>query len=138
MIGSLSIVVIWALAAALLMRLLTMWDQLPQRVAVHFNLAMQPNAWSSRSMMTLLIVLVVLGHAVLATWLIHSVGSQFQMIAPIQMGVAAILVSVFWQVIRFNVDGTPFQPVWIVVPVLVMVALAGALAVIPGFHHSLH
>lgn len=123
MIAKLSLATIWTLAAAVLIRLMSVWDQLPPRVAVHFGIAMQPNGWSSRSAMALLVALVLIGHAVLATWLIVNFGRQSELIGLIQMAVSLVIVSAFWQMISFNAEGKPFQSIWILVPVLLMVGL---------------
>jgi hypothetical protein len=131
MIPKLAIAAIWTMGAALLIRLMSVWDQLPQRVAVHFGIAMQPNGWASRSTMALLMVLVVVGHAVLATWLILNFGGRSPMIGPIQMTVAAVMLSAFWQVISFNAEGKPFQSLWIVLSVLLMLALIAVLLLRP-------
>ena len=67
MIAKLAISVVWILAAGLLFRLLSVWDELPERVAVHFGVTLRPDGWASRSTMAVLIFLVVVGHATLST-----------------------------------------------------------------------
>lgn len=136
MIPKLAIAGIWTMGAALLIRLMSLWDQLPQRVAVHFGIAMQPNGWANRSTMALLMVLVVVGHAVLATWLIVNFSGHSPVIGPIQMTVSAVMVSAFWQVISFNAQGKPFQSLWIVIFVLLMLALIAVLLLRPVLHHA--
>ena len=136
MIPKLAITAIWIMGAALLIRLMSLWDQLPQRVAVHFGIAMQPNGWASRSAMALLMVLVVAGHAVLATWLILNFSGRSPMIGAIQMTTSAVLVSAFWQMLSFNAQGKPFQSIWILISVLLMVALIAVLLLRPALHHA--
>jgi uncharacterized membrane protein len=136
MIPKLAIAAIWIMGAALLFRLMNLWDQLPQRVAVHFGIAMQPNGWASRSAMALLMVLVVAGHAVLATWLILNFSGRSPMIGAIQMTTSAVLVSAFWQMLSFNAQGKPFQSIWILISVLLMVALIVVLLLRPALHHA--
>ena len=136
MIPKLAIAAIWIMGAALLIRLMSLWDQLPQRVAVHFGIAMQPNGWASRSAMALLMVLVVAGHAVLATWLILNFSGRSPMIGAIQMTTSAVLVSAFWQMLSFNAQGKPFQSIWILISVLLMVALIVVLLLRPALHHA--
>jgi Protein of unknown function (DUF1648) len=53
----LAIPVIGTLAGALLVKLLTAWGQLPDRVAVHFGMAMQPNGWSSKSALAAIVLI---------------------------------------------------------------------------------
>ncbi|HEU5412452.1 MAG TPA: DUF1648 domain-containing protein [Candidatus Angelobacter sp.] len=136
MIPKLAIAAIWIMGAALLIRLMNLWDQLPQRVAVHFGIAMQPNGWASRSAMALLMVLVVAGHAVLATWLILNFSGRSPMIGAIQITTSAVLVSAFWQMLSFNAQGKPFQSIWILISVLLMVALIAVLLLRPALHHA--
>lgn len=135
MMAKLAIPVIWGLAVALFIHLFRVWNELPQRVAVHFGASMQPNGWSSRSSMAVLMILAVVGHAVLATCLIVSFGSRAGIIAPIHMIVATVLVSAFWQMINFNAEGTPFQAIWMVVPVLLVVAVVSVLLLGTLFRH---
>lgn len=120
--GRLAIPVIWGLAGALLMKLWNAWSDLPDRVAVHFGLSMQPNGWSSKGALAVIIVLAVVGQAALATWLILRVTTVSGMMAPIQLVVSVVLVCAFWQVINFNAKGAPFQPMWILVPMVLLFA----------------
>jgi uncharacterized membrane protein len=106
----LAIPVIWTLAAALLLKLRMAWDQLPDRVAVHFGMALQPNGWSSKSALAAIMLIAVLGQAALATFVLLHVGSAAGWIAFIQVMVSAVLVCAFWQAINFNAEGTRFQP----------------------------
>ena len=127
MIAKLAISAIWILASALLFRLLNVWDQLPERVAVHFGISLQPNGWGRRSTMAWLIVLIVGGHAILTTWLILTHGQGNGMVAIIQLATATMLFSVFWQAITFNISGKPLRPLWIILPVLLIVGSIGVL-----------
>lgn len=136
MIQKLAIATIWTMGTALLIRLMSLWDQLPQRVAVHFGIAMQPNGWAGKWTMALLMVLVVVGHAVLATWLILNFSGRSPMIGAIQMTASAVLVSAFWQMLSFNAQGKAFQSIWIVVTVLLMLALIVVLLLRPVLHHA--
>ena len=113
---------IWILAGTLVIKLWTAWNQLPDRVAVHFGISMQPNGWSSKNALAATVLLAVLGQASLATWLILYISSASGMIAVIQLVVSAVLVSAFWQVINYNTRGTPFQAMWVLVPVVLLFA----------------
>jgi Protein of unknown function (DUF1648) len=114
--------VIWVLTGALLVKLWSAWEQLPGRVAVHFGMAMQPNGWSSKSALAAIVLLAVLGQAALATLLIVRVGNAAGLIAPVLLLVNVVLVGAFWQTIKYNAEGTPFQPLWIFVPTIVLFA----------------
>jgi uncharacterized membrane protein len=113
---------IWTLAGALVIKLWTAWSQLPDRVAVHFGISMQPNGWSSKGTLAATMLLAVVGQASLATWLIFRISSVSGMIAVIQLVVSAVLVSAFWQVINFNTRGTPFQAMWVLLPMVLLFA----------------
>lgn len=123
MSAKLAIPVIWGLAVALFLRLLSAWDELPSRVAVHFGISMQPNGWSSKRALAWMVLLGVAGQATLATWLTINFGQSSGMIAPVQLAVTTLLVCVFWQVIRFNAYQRPFRAIWIVGPLLLMLGL---------------
>jgi uncharacterized membrane protein len=127
MIAELAIWVVWILASALMFRLLSVWDQLPERVAVHFGVSLQPDGWGRKSTMALLIVLVVVGHAVFTTWLVLRHGQGNEIVATILLATATILFSVFWQAITFNISGKPLKAIWIVLPVLLIVGATAAL-----------
>jgi uncharacterized membrane protein len=131
----LAIPVIWGLAGALLLKLWNAWDQLPERVAVHFGFSLQPNGWSSKGGLAVIIALVAVGQATLATWLILRVTSVSAMMAPIQLAVSVVLVCAFWQVINYNAKGAPFQPLWILAPMVLLFATITALLLQTTFRY---
>ena len=120
--AKLAIPVIWGLAGALIFKLWSAWSELPDRVAVHFGLTMQPNGWSSRNTMAVTVVLIMIGQAMLASWLILRVSGAANMIAVVQLVVSVVLVNAFWQMINFNAKGLPFRPVWILACLAVLFA----------------
>lgn len=118
-----AIPVIWMPGGALAVKLLTAWDQLPQRVAVHFGMAMQPNGWISKSGLAAIVLIAVLGQAALATFVLLRVGSAAGWIAPTTLVlVSVVLVSAFWQTINYNTQGTPLQPRWLFLPMIALFA----------------
>lgn len=125
MTAKLAIPVIWGMNAAVLLRLWNVWDRLPERVAVHFGISLQPNGWSSKRGMLVAVIAVMLGQATLASWLILRLGGAVGVIAPVQLLVSLTLFGAFWQMISYNADGKPFQPWWVLVP---LVLLFGAIA----------
>ena len=127
MIVNLAISTAWILASALLFRLLSVWDQLPERVAVHFGRSLQPDGWGRKSIMGWMIVLLVVGHAILTTWLLLMHGQGNGMLAAIQLATATVFFSIFWQMITFNISGKPLKAVWIILPVLLIVGSIAAL-----------
>ena len=137
MIAKLAISVVWILAAALLLRLLSVWDEIPERVAVHFGVTLRPDGWASRSTMALLIFFVVVGHAALSTWLVFTRVSADPMVSTIQLATATVFFSVFWQAITFNVSGKPLKAIWIVLPALFVAGSVGVLVTGALGHHSM-
>lgn len=127
MIAKLAISAVWILASALLFRLLSVWDQLPERVAVHFGVSLQPDGWGRKSTLAWLIIPLVVGHGVLTTWLLLAHGQGNPIVATIQLATATIFFSVFWQTIAFNISGKPLKVIWIVLPVLLIVGSTAAL-----------
>lgn len=117
-----AIPVVWALAGALAVELLAAWDRLPDRVAVHFGMALQPNGWSSRSGLAAIVLIAMLGQAALATFVLLRVGSAAGWIAPTTLVLVSVVVSAFWQTINYNAQGTPFQPLGIFVPMIALFA----------------
>jgi hypothetical protein len=116
---------IWLAAGALLVRLLWTWRTLPERVAVHFNLERQADAWVSRRafgtiMAAVLLMLTGLGFALRIT-IAQPAAPMFP--AVIMAITAGMLVAVFWQVIRFNETSRPIHVAWFVAPAVVIVAL---------------
>jgi uncharacterized membrane protein len=136
-IATLAITIIWMLSAALLFRLLSVWDELPERVAVHFGVTLRPDGWASRSTMAVLIFLAVIGHAALSTWLVFARVSADPMVVAIQLATATVLFSVFWQVITFNITGKPLKAIWIVLPALFVAGSVGVLVTGALGHHSM-
>ena len=116
----LAIPVIWGLGGALLLKLWSAWSELPDRVAIHFGLSMQPNGWSSRTTMGVSVLLTIIGQAALATWLILRISSAANIIALVQLVVSVALVGTFWQMINFNAKGVPLQPMWILAPMALL------------------
>jgi len=127
MIAKLAISAIWIMASALLFRLLNVCEQLPERVAMHFGRSLQPDGWGRKSIMAWMIVLLVVGHAILTTWLLLMHGQGNGMLAVIQLATATVFFSVFWQMITFNTAGKPLKAAWIILPVLLIVGLLAAL-----------
>jgi len=113
---------IWILTAALVLKLVNDWSHLPQRVAVHFDTAMQPDGWSSRRVLSAMILVAAIGEASFASWLLLNLGSGSVITAAVLLGVNAVFVCVFWQIINFNAHGVPVRARWIVIPLLLLVA----------------
>jgi hypothetical protein len=124
--------VIWILSGALIVKLLSAWEQLPDRVAVHFNAALQPNGWSSKRSFAAFVLMAMLGQVALPTFVLLRVASAAGMIGPILLICNIVMVSVLWQTINYNAEGTPLRLVWLIGPVIVLLALIFALMLKKG------
>lgn len=124
MSGQIVLAVIWMMSAALVWKLVNDWSHLPQRVAVHFDFEMQPNGWSSRNVLATVILVAAIGEAAFASWLLLNLGSASTIAGPVLLGVSAVFVSVFWQVINYNARGIPLRARWILLPLLLMAGFA--------------
>jgi len=119
---SVAILMIWLLSGAVLVKLWTAWPRLPDRVATHFGLSLQPDGWSSKGKLAAVILIAVLGQAALATFVLLRVAGAAGPIGLIMPVVNVVLVSVFWQIINYNAEGRKLQPAWIVGPVILLLA----------------
>ncbi len=120
-----SIAVIWSLATAVLTRLGSSWNLLPNRVATTFGMGSEAAGWDSREALLLSVVLLVVGQAVLATFLIMRLAKAVRFLPLVQANVSLVLVCGFWQVINYNLNHLPVQSGWLVAPVaLLLVTVA--------------
>jgi hypothetical protein len=113
---------IWMLCGALLVKLWTAWPKLPDRVATHFGLSLQPDGWSSKGKLAAVILIAVLGQAALATFVLLHMAGAARPTGLIMLVVNIVLISVFWQIINYNAEGSRFQPAWILGPLILLVA----------------
>ena len=114
------IALIWILAAALLMRLFIMSTRASARLA-------RPSASGWRAYITtrVLMPLVVIGQAALSSWFVTRVGSVGLLIALVQVAVA----SAFWQLINDSSEESRFQPLGVILPMLLLFGLIAALTI---------
>lgn len=124
--AKLAIALIWTTSAALVLKLVNAWDQLPERVAVHFGTDMQPNGWSSKNTLGAMVVLVAAGQAALATFVLLRVRGLPVVVTLVMVVVNVALVSAFWQTIRYNATGAPFQPLWMFLSLIAVFASIAA------------
>lgn len=113
---------IWSLSGALVVRVLASWSQLPERVAVHFDVRMQPNGWSNKTDLAAVALLAVVSEAAVATMVMFRAGSAAGLGGAILLTVNVVMVCAFWQVINYNVSGAAFRMSWILLPLIVLFA----------------
>lgn len=108
---SVVIVLIWLLAATLVARLIVM----PGKTS-----SGRPDIATS-----VLMPLAVIGQAALSSWLVARVGDAGILIAIVQVAVA----SAFWQLINDSSGESRFQPLGVIVPMLLLFGLVAALTI---------
>ncbi len=112
------IILIWGLAAALLARLAFMAGKPSARGKLGANANID---LATRVLMPLIIV----GQAALSSWLVARVGGVGVLIAVVQIAVA----SAFWQMIHDSPEESRFQPLGVIVPMLLLFGLIAALTI---------
>lgn len=114
------IALIWTLAAALLARLFIVNAKASARVKVQAALLGRLDI-ATRVLMPL----AVIGQAALSTWLVIRVGEVSLLIAVVQVAVA----SAFWQLINDSPEESRFQPLGVILPMLLLFGLVAALTI---------
>jgi hypothetical protein len=122
-----SIAVIWSLATAVLTRLGSSWSLLPERVVTTFGMGSEATGWESREALLLSVLMLVVGQAVLSTFLIMRLARAVRFLPLVQANVSLVLVCGFWQVINYNVNHVPVQSGWIVGPVALLLAMVAVM-----------
>lgn len=93
----------------------SLWDRLPTRMAVHFDLQGHPNGWQSPKSFALVTFVLLLAMLITMTALIlhafrhHSVWRVLTLAAYMSVGT---IVTIFWQVVDHGVYGTPMSRLW--------------------------
>ena len=108
---SVVIVLIWLLAATLVARLIVTPGKTSR--------GCQDIATS------VLMPLAVIGQAALSSWLVARVGNVSILIAIVQVAVA----SAFWQMINDSPEESRFQPLGVILPMLLLFGLVAALTI---------
>ncbi|MFZ3340447.1 MAG: DUF1648 domain-containing protein [Terriglobales bacterium] len=103
------------------------WDQLPARMAVHFNAANQANGWMTREQsldfnLSMIAIALVISTIVLvaASW--RSVASFGWVLLGFFAVLIGFLLSVNQAVINYNANGAPIHPVVLMLIMAVAVA----------------
>ena len=102
----------WALSLAFLVRLASLWDRLPASLVVHFDATGLPNGWMSRGVFLLFAGLFLLVELSVFSWLVYRLRDD-RTLAPVLLILfylfAAGELSLFWQILAHNLDGTPIR-----------------------------
>ena len=115
------IVLIWVLAAALVARLVMVTGKASARGQLHAASSLRRLDVASLVLMPLIIV----GQAALSSWLVARVGGVSVIIAVVQVALA----SAFWQMIHDSPEESRFQPLGVILPMLLLFGLIAALTI---------
>jgi hypothetical protein len=108
------------------------WNQLPARIATHFNFANQPNGWMSREGSLIFFLLFATLVSGTATWVLSRVNRPDPTAWVLLVFFYVIIGVVIWaehSIIAYNVEGHPVNviPVFaagmLAAPVLIVIAL---------------
>jgi hypothetical protein len=112
-------VLIWAMAATLLARLGLIAGKPSSPSSGNRNSGSKDLATG------VLMPLIIVGQAALSSWLVARVGGVSILIAVVQIAVA----SAFWQLIHDSPEESRFQPLGVIVPMLLLFGLIAALTI---------
>jgi hypothetical protein len=102
----------WALSLAFLVRLMSVWDRLPDSLVVHFDATGLPNGSMSRAGFLVFAGLSLLAEMSVCSWFVYRLRNE-RIIAPALLILvylfAAGEVSLFWQLLAYNLEGTPIR-----------------------------
>ncbi len=114
------IVLIWLLAAALVTRLIMVTGKASARGKLRTAPVRRMDVAS-----LVLMPLIIVGQAALSSWLVARVGGVSIIIAVVQ----AALASAFWQMIHDSPEESRFQPLGVILPMLLLFGLIAALTI---------
>jgi NADH:ubiquinone oxidoreductase subunit 5 (subunit L)/multisubunit Na+/H+ antiporter MnhA subunit len=114
------IALIWILASILLVRLIIM-----NRKASAWVKLRSASRWRPDIATRVLMPLAVIGQAAITSWFVTRVGDISLLIAVVQIAVA----SAFWQLINDSSEESRFQPLGVIVPMLLLFGLIAALTI---------
>ena len=122
------IVLIWALAVALVIRLVIVARNSSGRGELaltgrgHFSHRKNKN----KDLSTLVLMpLIIVGQAALSTWLVMRLGDVSILMAVVQVALA----SAFWQLIHDSPEESRFQTLGVILPMLLLFGLIAALTI---------
>lgn len=124
-----SMALLWLSLPAVTMRYWLVWDQLPARIATHFNAAGRPNGWMSREGSLIFILILLLFMLTLATAILSRVpkpdATSCALLAFFYV-MAGVLLWGNEAVLGYNLFGRTFDPlpifIWVFVAIFVLSA----------------
>jgi uncharacterized protein DUF1648 len=110
----LAIALLWLALPVVAYQYWRVWNQLPARMASHFNAAGQPNGWMSREVSAefgICVIALLLVVFTIILWVM--LRSQIEKVAWMFLGFSAVILSLVavlnQQVIAYNLNGTPLH-----------------------------
>lgn len=114
------IVLIWLLAAALVTRLIMLTGNASARGQL------RTASFGRKDVASLVLMpLIIVGQAALSSWLVARVAGVSIIIAVVQVALA----SAFWQMIHDSPEESRFQPLGVILPMLLLFGLIAALTI---------
>jgi hypothetical protein len=114
------IVLIWLLAAMLVSRLIMVTGNASARSRLG-----TPSLGRMDVASLVLMPLIIVGQAALSSWLVARVSGVSIIIAVVQVALA----SAFWQIIHDSPEESRFQPLGVILPMLLLFGLIAALTI---------
>lgn len=133
------IVLPWATIPALALHFSALRNDLPSRIAVHFDFNGRPNGWQSPEMflgfstLFLLLALVVMSFVLLRSFRLRSLTVVVTLIHYFTTGVVFV---VCWQVFDHAAYGRPMSQVWPLPGILAVLALIFAILALAQMPHA--
>jgi hypothetical protein len=115
---------LWLFLPLVAFRNWQVWDRLPARVAVHFDIAGRPNGWMSREgslQFILLFMVAVLAVASLVMWRVRMPSSAAWAVLGVFYVVLGVLYCGEESILAYNLDQAPSRVLTIVITSLVAV-----------------
>ena len=103
----------WLSVPLLLAAYLLLWDSIPERMAVHFDLSGAPNGWMSRGGSLAFDLGILLFVLCVSSWKLYGRGrveSRAQTLAQLALfnAAVALMTAVFLGLLKYNISNTPF------------------------------
>ncbi|HKP71518.1 MAG TPA: DUF1648 domain-containing protein [Pyrinomonadaceae bacterium] len=125
----------WTLLPLLVVGYVTVWDRLPARLAIHFDIAGEPNGWMGRGAFLIYATVFLLFELSVFTLVLttkyRELASPFLLIAF--YCVAAGETALVWQVLEYNATGTGIKWTW-VAAAAATAAIVPVVAIFTGKH----
>lgn len=121
------IALLWLSLPAVALRYWLVWDQLPARMATHFNASGRANGWTpveSSLSFSLVFLAIVLAVATVLLMRFRKAGAPSYALLGVFYVVVAVFTYMEYAIVGYNLDGTPIHFTAIILPIPIVVAIA--------------